>query len=228
MKTIHRFAAASTLAALLTTSACVTDPNTGQRHVSKAAIGALAGAALGTGTGALVGGHHNRTEMIVGAGIGAIAGGAVGGYMDRQERKLRQETAGTGVQVVRQGDNIVLNMPSGITFATNSYALNPAVQTTLAQVASTLGQYNQTYVDVYGHTDSTGTPAINGPLSQNRAQAVADYLSGHGVARARLGVQGFGATAPIASNDTPEGRAQNRRVEIKLVPVTQGDVQNPA
>jgi outer membrane protein OmpA-like peptidoglycan-associated protein len=193
---------------------------TGERQISKAAIGAGLGVALGAGAGALVGGKHNRTEAIVGAGIGAIAGGAIGAYMDKQERELRAKTAGTDVEVVRKGDEILLNIPSGITFATNSYAIEPQFRKTLDDVASTLASYNQTYIDVYGHTDSTGNDSINIPLSQNRAQSVANYLSSHGVASARIGTKGFGASQPIASNATVEGRQQNRRVEIKIVPVT--------
>ncbi|MDB5683350.1 MAG: OmpA/MotB protein [Sphingomonas bacterium] len=210
--------------ALLGATACTTDPVTGEQRLSRAAIGAALGGALGAGSGALVGGRNNRTEAIVGAGIGAIAGGAIGGYMDRQERELRQKTAGTDVEVVRQGDEIVLNMPSGITFATNSYTIQPQFQRTLDDVASTLASYNQTFIDVYGHTDSTGNDSINNPLSQNRAQAVSGYLVTRGVAAARIGTQGFGSSRPIASNDTADGRQQNRRVEIKIVPVsdTQG------
>lgn len=206
--------------ALLGASGCVTDPETGKQTISKAGIGAIAGAALGAGTGALVGGRRNRTEAIVGAGIGALAGGAIGAYMDKQERELRAKTAGTGVEVVREGDEIMLQIPSGITFATNSAAIQPQFQNTLDQVASTLASYNQTYVDVYGHTDSTGNDGINIPLSQNRAQAVSTYLAGRGVSSARIGTQGFGASQPIASNATVEGRQQNRRVEIKIVPVS--------
>jgi outer membrane protein OmpA-like peptidoglycan-associated protein len=208
-----------TALALLGTTACTTDPVTGKRTVSKAAIGAVAGAALGTGAGALVGGQKKRTEMIVGAGIGAIAGGAIGAYMDKQERELREKTAGTDVQVVRQGDEILLNIPSGVTFDTNSYAIQPQFQKTLNDVASTLASYSQTYIDVYGHTDSTGNDGINIPLSQNRAQAVSSYLTSRGVSSARIGTQGFGASQPVASNATVEGRQQNRRVEIKIVPV---------
>ena len=130
-KTAIAILAASTLLA-----GCVTNPETGERKLSKAAIGALAGTALGAGAGALVGGKHNRTEAIVGAGIGALAGGAIGAYMDRQEAKLRQQTAGTGVDVVRQGDELLLNMPSGITFATNSYAIQPQFRDTLDKVAA--------------------------------------------------------------------------------------------
>lgn len=216
----HKFTAAIAGVALLGTAACTTDPTTGKQRISNAAVGAALGAALGAGTGALVGGKRNRTEAIVGAGIGAIAGGAIGAYMDKQERELRERTAGTGVDVVRQGDEILLNIPSGVTFATNSYAIQPQFQQTLNQVAQTLASYDQTYVDVYGHTDSTGNDGINIPLSQNRAQAVSSYLASRGVNSARIGTQGFGASQPIASNATPEGRQQNRRVEIKIVPVT--------
>ena len=209
---------------LLAGTACTTDTHTGERHVSKAGIGAGIGALVGGGGGALVGGKHNRTEAIVGAGIGALAGGAAGAYMDRQERRLREQTAGTGVEVVRQGDDLLLKIPAGITFATNEYAIQPQCTSTLEQGASTLAQYNQTFIDVYGHTDSTCSDAIHLPLSRNRAQSVADYLSSRGVARARIGTQGFGASQPVASNDTVDGRQQNRRVEIKIVPVesTQG------
>ena len=206
-------------AALVVTAGCTTDPQTGERRMSKTAIGALAGAAVGTGAGALVGGRKKRTEMIVGAGIGALAGTAVGAYMDKQERELREKTAGTDVEVVRSGDDLLLNMPSGITFETNSYAIQPQFRQTLDNVASTLAQYNQTYIDVYGHTDSTGGDAVNIPLSQNRAKSVADYLSMRGVSSARIGTQGFGSSQPIASNETVEGRQKNRRVEIKIVPL---------
>jgi len=207
-------------AAALGTSACTTDPVTGEQRVSRAGIGVLAGAAVGAGAGALLGGRRNRTETILGAGIGAIAGGAIGGYMDRQERELRERTAGTGVEVVRQGDELLLNIPSGITFATNSYAIEPQFQSTLDRVAQTLSQYNQTFIDVKGHTDSTGGDEINIPLSRNRAESVANYLVGRGVQRQRIATAGFGSSQPVASNATPEGRAQNRRVEIKIVPVT--------
>ena len=217
MRTMHGLIALLTASTLL--AGCVTNPETGERKLSKAAIGALAGTALGAGAGALVGGKHSRTEAIVGAGIGALAGGAIGTYMDRQEAKLREQTAGSGVEVERRGDELLLNMPSGITFATNSYEVQPQFRTTLDKVAGILGEYNQTYVDVYGHTDSTGSDSINLPLSRNRAGAVSNYLSTHGVAAARLGTQGFGASQPIASNATIDGRQKNRRVEIKIVPI---------
>lgn len=205
---------------LIATSACTTDPETGRQRLSKAGIGALAGAAVGTGAGAIVGGRSKRTEMIVGAGIGAIAGTAIGAYMDKQEKELREKTAGTDVEVVRQGDELLLNMPSGITFDTDSYAIKPEFRSTLDRIAQTLSSYNQTYVDVYGHTDSVGSDAYNLTLSKNRAESVAGYLATHGVARARIGTQGFGESQPVSSNDTEAGRQQNRRVEIKLVPVS--------
>ena len=209
------------LSGAVVTTACTTDPYTGQRTISKTAIGAIGGALGGYLVGDLVGGRGDRTEKIVGAGIGAIAGGAVGAYMDKQERDLRRQTAGTGVEVIRQGDDLILRMPSGITFPVDSSTIQPQFRSTLDQVAQTLASYNQTYVDVLGHTDSTGSDAYNQALSERRAGAVADYLTSRGVARARMGIRGYGETAPIASNDSEMGRAQNRRVEIKVVPVTQ-------
>ena len=209
------------LSGAVVTTACTTDPYTGQRTISKTAIGAIGGALGGYLLGDVVGGRGDRTEKIVGAGIGAIAGGAVGAYMDRQERDLRRQTAGTGVEVIRQGDDLILRMPSGITFPVDSSTIQPQFRSTLDQVGQTLSSYNQTYVDVLGHTDSDGSDAYNQALSERRAGAVADYLSMRGVARARMGIRGYGETAPIASNLTAEGKAQNRRVEIKVVPVTQ-------
>ncbi len=214
---------AAALAATTLTAACVTDPVTGERRVSKAAIGGVGGAVGGYLLGDLVGGRHDRTEKIIGAGIGGLAGAGIGAYMDRQEQELRRRTAGTDVRVIRQGDDLVLNMPSGITFATNQSSIQPQFRATLDQVADVLRQYNQTYVDVYGHTDSTGSDSYNLDLSQRRASAVADYLTMRGVQSARLGTRGFGESQPIASNDTEEGKAANRRVEIKLVPITRQD-----
>lgn len=209
---------------LASTSACTTDPVTGERKISKAAIGAALGAGAGFLAGDIIGGKGDRTEKIVGAGIGAIAGGAIGSYMDKQEKELREKTQGTGVEVVRQGDELQLNMPAGITFAFNSSAVQPQFQGTLNQVAQTLAQYNQTYIDVYGHTDSVGSDAYNQTLSEQRANSVANYLAGQGVNRARIATRGFGESQPVASNADEVGRAQNRRVNIRVVPVTQNDV----
>jgi len=127
------------------------------------------------------------------------------------------------VDVIRDGDNLLLRMPSGITFSYDSAAVQPQFQPTLNQVASILGEYPKTYIDIYGHTDSDGSDAYNQGLSERRAQSVQAYLAAHGVQAARLATRGFGETQPIASNDTVEGKAQNRRVEIKIVPLTEGD-----
>ena len=142
--------------------------------------------------------------------------------MDQQEKKLRQQTAGTGVNVTRDGDNLVLDMPSALTFGVNQSDIQPQFQATLDQVASTLTQYEKTFVDVLGHTDSTGSDEYNQSLSERRASAVANYISGRGVQSARLATRGYGESQPKASNVTEEGRAENRRVEIRLVPVTEG------
>ncbi|MEH3048549.1 OmpA family protein [Sphingomonas adhaesiva] len=224
MKFSPKIAAAAASLSLLSVSACTTDPETGQRTISKTAIGGIGGALGGYLLGDLVGGRRDRTEKIVGAGIGGIAGAAIGAYMDKQEREMRARTAGTDVQVVRQGDDLLLNIPSGINFAYNSANVEPQFRTTLDRVASVLADYNQTYIDVYGHTDSTGSDSYNQGLSERRATSVADYLSSHGVQPARIATRGFGETQPIASNETEEGRAANRRVEIKIVPVSQNDV----
>ena len=210
-------AAAGTIA----TAACTTDPYTGQQTINRTAVGIGVGALGGYLLGDLVGGSHDRGARLAGMGIGAIAGGAVGNYMDRQEAELRRQTAGTGVDVYRQGDDLILRMPSGITFAVDHYDIQPQFQSTLNQVAQTLSSYNQTYIDVLGHTDSTGSDEYNQALSERRAQSVANYLSAHGVDHGRIGTRGYGETQPIASNETEAGRSENRRVEIKIVPVTQ-------
>ena len=225
MKPSNRLLAATGLAALMATSACTTDPVTGERRISKAAIGGIGGALGGYLLGDIVGGRNDRTEKIIGAGIGGIAGAGIGAYMDKQERDLRARTAGTDVQVVRQGDDLILNIPSGINFAYNSATVEPQFQRTLDQVSQVLGQYDRTYIDIYGHTDSTGSEAYNQDLSERRAGSVADYLETRGVRGARIGTRGFGELQPIASNDTEQGRAVNRRVEIKIVPIPESDVR---
>lgn len=207
-------------AAVLPLSACVTDPETGKRKISKTAIGGVGGALGGYLLGDLVGGRNDRTEKILGAGIGAVVGAGVGHYMDEQEKKLKQQTAGTGVEVIREGDNLVLDMPSEVTFAVDSSTISPEFRTTLDKVATTLNQYEKTYIDVLGHTDSTGTEAYNQALSERRANSVAGYLTGRDVNQARIATKGYGESQPKASNNDEAGRAINRRVEIRLVPVT--------
>jgi outer membrane protein OmpA-like peptidoglycan-associated protein len=219
MKKNHIISAAL-LVAILPLAACVTDPETGKKTISKAAIGGVGGAVGGYLLGDLIGGKRDRTEKILGAGIGAVAGAGVGYYMDEQEKKLREQTAGTGVDVIREGDNLVLDMPSGITFAVDSSTVQPSFEATLDKVASTLTQYEKTYVDVMGHTDSTGSDAYNQGLSERRASAVAGYLTSRGVQPARLATKGYGESQPKASNLDEAGRAANRRVEIRVVPVT--------
>ncbi|MET0599542.1 MAG: OmpA family protein [Mesorhizobium sp.] len=213
-----RIVAATVAGAML--AACTTDPFTGEQKVSNTAGGAALGALAGAGLG-LLGGGNDRRNALIGAGIGALAGGAVGAYMDNQEAELRAQLQGTGVSVTRIGDQIVLNMPSNITFATDQDAVKAAFYPTLNSVALVLKKFNRTTVDVYGFTDDTGSEQHNFDLSQRRALSVANYLSGQGVDSRRFAVTGFGETRPVASNATEAGRAQNRRVEIQLSPLTQ-------
>ena len=187
--------------------------------------GAGYGAAAGAVIGLLTGGNDKFQAAMIGAAAGALAGGAVGYYMDKQEAKLREQLAGTGVDVVRQGDNIVLDVPGGVTFAFDSDALNSQFHPVLDKVASTLAEYDKTVIEVAGHTDSVGSDDYNQQLSERRANSVASYLSGHGVDRTRMVTIGAGEGHPVASNDTDAGRAQNRRVEITIVPVTQENVE---
>ncbi|MBB6470245.1 OmpA family protein [Aminobacter carboxidus] len=207
------------LAGSMFVGACTTDPYTGQQKVSNAAAGAGIGALAGAGLGLLAGGNDRRNALI-GAGVGALAGGLAGGYMDRQESELRAQLQGSGVSVTRAGDQIILNMPSNITFATDQDAVKSGFYDTLNSVALVLKKFNQTTVDVFGHTDSTGGDQHNFDLSQRRALSVANYLGAQGVDSRRFAVTGFGATRPIASNASSDGRAQNRRVEIQLSPLT--------
>jgi outer membrane protein OmpA-like peptidoglycan-associated protein len=179
------------------------------------AIGAVGGAAVGL----IVGGGWKGA--LIGAGVGALAGGMAGSSMDKQEAKLRQQMEGTGVEVVRMGDNLTLSMPGNVTFAFDSAKLNPQFDPVLDKLAQTLSEYNKTVIQIAGHTDSTGSHEYNMKLSLQRADSVKAYLEGRGVPAARLVTIGAGPDYPVASNDTEEGRAQNRRVEITIVPVTQ-------
>ena len=210
------------VAAAALAAACTTDPFTGQRQISNTAGGALLGAGAGALVGLAVGGTGvaQRNAALIGAGVGALAGGAVGVYMDQQEAELRAQLQGTGVSVTRNGDFIILNMPSNITFAIDQDAISAQFFPTLNSVALVLQKYNRTLVDVHGHTDSTGSEAHNLDLSQRRALSVATYLNAQGVDSRRFSIVGFGKSRPIATNATPEGRALNRRVEIQLLPLT--------
>jgi outer membrane protein OmpA-like peptidoglycan-associated protein len=202
---------------------CTTDPYTGEQKLSNTAIGAGTGALLGTAAGLVVGKTTNassRKAMLIGAGIGAIAGGGVGLYMDNQEAKLRQRLEGTGVSVTRAGDRIILNMPSNITFDTDRAEVRPQFYDVLNSVAIVLAEFNKTMVDVTGHTDSDGSDEYNQDLSERRAAAVAQYLVSQGNNPQRFQVLGMGESQPIATNASAGGKAQNRRVEIEIVPLT--------
>jgi len=220
MTTTHKLGLATLVAASVLMSGCesmdnfATNPDL-QKTRQGTAIGAAGGAAIG-----LIAGGGWKGALI-GAGVGALAGGMVGNYQDKQEAKLRAQMSGTGVEVVRMGDNLTLNMPGNVTFALNSAKLNPQFDDVLDKLANTLLEYNQTVIQIAGHTDSTGTHAYNMKLSLERAESVKAYLVSRGVPPARLVTIGAGPDYPIASNATEEGRAENRRVEITIVPVTQ-------
>jgi outer membrane protein OmpA-like peptidoglycan-associated protein len=203
---------------------CMTyDPYTGEKEVSKTTSGAAIGAAAGAAVGLIIGDSSSeRKRRAIQLGVaGGLAGGAVGNYMDRQEAKLRAQLKGTGVGVTRNGDNIILNMPGNVTFQTNSADINAGFYQVLNSVALVLKEFDKTVVDVAGHADSTGDDAMNMELSQRRATSVSSYLGAQGISSQRLITVGYGETRPIASNDTPEGRQLNRRVEITLQPVVQ-------
>jgi outer membrane protein OmpA-like peptidoglycan-associated protein len=183
------------IAALLATSGCVTDPNTGQQKVSRTAIGAGAGALGGMLLGGLIGGSTGR---IVGAGIGGIAGGAIGYERDKQIKQLREQTVGTGVDIRPSDDgrSIMLSLPDGVTFDTGSYMLHPQFRPTLDKIAQSLKDYPNSLIDVYGHTDLTGSAQLNQTLSENRARTVGDYLSMQGVSQARIRTRAMARPCP--------------------------------
>jgi outer membrane protein OmpA-like peptidoglycan-associated protein len=210
---------AAMLAATLALPACTTtNPYTGEEEVNKTSKGAGIGALAGLATAILVGG--DRKKLLLGAGIGALAGGGIGLYMDKQADKLRMQLQSTGVSVTRNGDNIILNMPGNVTFSSNSSNISANFYSVLDSVALVINEYEKTYVDIIGHTDSTGSLQLNQSLSEARASSVASYLESQKVLSQRIITRGVGPAQPIASNDTPEGRALNRRVEIILTPIT--------
>lgn len=210
------------VAALTLLPGCTTNPYTGEQQASKAAIGAGIGAATGAAVGALSGGDskERRKRALIGAGVGALAGGGVGYYMDVQEAKLRAQLEGTGVGVTRVGDEIILNMPGNITFASNSADVKSEFYSVLNSVSLVLKKYNKTVIEVAGHTDSRGTDTYNQSLSVRRAGSVAQYFRTQGIEQMRLITVGYGEVHPIADNNTESGRRQNRRVELTLAPIT--------
>ena len=223
MVILRPLAASLAALSLVSLSACVTDPNTGEKKISRTVLGSVGGAVAGGLLGGVIGG---KTGRIIGAGVGGVAGGVVGYQMDKQIKVLKEQTAGSGVDVTETdgGQAILVNLPDGVTFATGSYSISPAFQATLDKVAQSLRDYPNSLVDVYGHTDTVGTTASNQRLSEERARAVTNYLIGRGVASSRIRWQGFGETQlKVATNDGVN-EPLNRRVEIKIVPVTQEDV----
>ena len=201
--------------AILALTACTTvNPYTGQTQTAKSTWGT----AIGATTGALIGSRNSSEGALIGALAGAAVGGGVGYYLDVQAAELRQELASTGVQVIESDDNIRLIMPGNITFKTDSSDINSSFYPVLNSVAKVLNKYDNSTVLVSGHTDSTGSAEYNLTLSRDRAQSVAAYLQGQGVKSSRFEVLGMGSSNPIASNSTDTGRAQNRRVEIKIIP----------
>ncbi len=196
-----------------------TDLYTGEQKASNTAKGAGMGAVGGAIIGAATSGSSDRTE---GAITGAVAGGAIGGgigyYMDRQEAALRAKLEGTGVRVVRDGNNIRLVMPGNITFGVDREEVRSQFYPTLESVAEVLKEFKKTNIRVAGHTDSTGADSYNQTLSERRAASVGNFLSSQGIAAGRIQTQGYGERYPVASNDTEQGRQSNRRVELELVP----------
>lgn len=198
--------------------ACTTiDPYTGETKTSNTAKGAGIGAVTGAIIGGLAGG--NSKSALIGAVAGGALGAGAGKYMDNQEAELRQQLQGTGVSVTRVGDNLRLNMPGDITFATGSPSVQASFYPVLNSVAVVLAKFDKTSVHVVGFTDSTGGDAMNQTLSEGRASSVSQYLTSQGVTNTRLHTNGMGKRNPIADNSTQAGRRQNRRVEIELIPM---------
>lgn len=222
MTTSRKFALpliAGLISATALTGCMTNDPYTGQQKVSNtskdAGIGAVAGAILGAATSS----RHDRGKgALIGAALGGGIGAAVGHHSDKQEAELRKKLENSGVEVQRQGDTINLVVPSAISFATNSAQLTSNFYEPLNKVAESLKTYGDTTIQIVGHTDNTGSATYNQQLSVNRANAVVVYLSAQGVAAERMQAVGMGFSQPIADNKTAEGRAQNRRVEIKIIP----------
>ncbi len=203
------------LALVSTTAAC----NHGSGPTQNQTIGALTGAALGAAAGTLVGGNDRRNAL-VGAGVGLLAGAAVGTYLDRQQAELERNLEGSGASVTRVNDTLLVTLPGGVTFDFDSANIRPEFRRPLAEIASTLNAYPESYVDVVGHTDSDGSEAYNQSLSERRARAVSGSLISNGVNSARIAAYGVGESQPVASNATAAGRQANRRVEIIIVPAT--------
>lgn len=193
---------------------CATDPYSQERKPSKAAIGAVAGAVIGAAV-------SSKSDRGKGALIGAATLGGAGYYMDRQEQKLKQHLEGTGVSVSRNGDQITLNMPGNVTFATGRSDIQANFYEVLNSVNSVFKEFSKTKVKISGHTDSVGSDASNEQLSMRRAESVANYFISNGVSSSRIEAYGYGERYPVADNKTAQGKAANRRVEIEIIPTEQ-------
>ncbi|WP_102504876.1 OmpA family protein [Salinivibrio kushneri] len=205
-----------TAVAVLTASLALTGCESMSNAQKGAAIGAITGAIAGKSTS-----NHKDKRAFIGAAIGAIGGAAVGDYMDKQEQAFREELSGSGIQVVREGDNIRLIMPSNITFGLDQDAIAADFYPTLNAVANVMRKYDKTFLSIEGHTDNTGAASYNQGLSERRAMSVKRYLASQSIDNARLYTSGFGETRPLVANNSASNRALNRRVEIQVVPNTQ-------
>jgi len=213
---------ALTLAVTMALTGCMTiDPLTGEAKMTNTSKAAMTGAAIGTILGLAVSKDDRKKGAIIGAGIGALSGAAVGRYMDNQENELREKLEGTGVSVTRDGDNLILNMPSSITFDSGDSDLKTDFQKTMSGVVVVLEEYESTLITIDGHTDSVGSESFNQSLSEQRALSVAEYLRASGIQIERVAAYGHGELQPIASNATDTGRTSNRRVELTLEPITE-------
>ncbi|MGI2898511.1 OmpA family protein [Shewanella algae] len=214
------FLTAPLLLAMLATGCTTVNPYTNEQQTAKATSGALIGAVAGAAIGVASSSKSDRGKgALIGAASGAAVGGGIGYYMDVQETKLRQQLASTGVSVTRVGDTIVLNMPNEVTFQVDKTDLSSGAMRVLDSVVLVAKEYDKTQLNVVGYTDSSGSESYNLRLSQVRASEVGNYLIRKGVSGQRVLTQGRGEASPIASNATPQGRAQNRRVEIILSPL---------
>lgn len=205
------------IVAMSLTACMSTDPYTGEQGASNTAKGIGIGALTGAVAGALA--KDSSEGALAGAVGGAAIGGGVGYYMDRQEAELRQQLQGSGVQVKREGKNILLIMPGNITFATGRAEVKSEFNSVLDSVVQVLKEFDQTRIIISGHTDSTGSAQLNQTLSEQRAGSVKSYLTNSGIKTGRVNATGYGYRYPVASNSTAEGRQANRRVELELEPI---------
>lgn len=198
----------------LALAGCQTTANNTQKG---AAIGAVAGALLGKATG-----DNAKSRYVWGAAVGALAGAAIGNYMDQQEQEFRDELAGSGVQVYREGDNLRLQLPGNITFATGSAGISQGFNPVLEDVAKVLNKYPKTTLMVEGHTDDVGSAESNQKLSEARANSVKNFLLGQQVDYRRITTVGLGEYQPVVDNSSDANRQRNRRVELKILPLQAG------